>query len=362
MNGQQTQYRVFRQVEDLYSEMVGALRGAERRISMMYFTFDHGDWSGRMAAVLAERAAAGVEVRLMVDGFGLALDAPRNTFRNLKLLADLDRSGVRVVRFHPSGNRLGVANRLHTKICAIDEDLAFVGGSNIGDHYVGWEDCNLRMSGEIGPAFHDLFEYLRSNSMGAQPDGGPELRLSRLFAGSAQVYLTVPKQRYDIRRALLDLILSAEESIHIRSWYFLPDREILYALRSQAEHGVEVNVLLSHRTRVPAIDRANHIHIHKLVTSGGRVFRYRGRYMHAKVAWNDQGTVLFGSANLDAQAMKGNFECSLVVCDLGLARRLEAVFEADTSRSQYQTPDSFRRRSFSTKVLALACSAASPWL
>jgi cardiolipin synthase len=207
-----------------------------------------------------------------------------------------------------------------------------------------------------------VYEFIRQHTKARGDFVVPDFHLPRLYAGDARILLTVPKQRWDIRRALLDLILDAEAEIYIRSWYFLPDREILNALRSQAQRGVAVNVLLSHRTRVPLIDWANHIHGHKLSVAGGSVYRFTGGFMHAKVAWNDRGAVLFGSANLDARAMKDNFECSLLLEDSGLTGQLGQAFEADLATSRRQSPDYLPRRPLPIRALAYACSLASPWL
>ena len=104
---------------------------------MMYFAFDIGEWANKFALALSERANAGVNVRLMVDEFGLVLDEPKHAIRNHQMLDDLAQSGVEVDIFRPEGHRLTRSNRLHLKVCAIDESRAFIGGSNIADHYLG---------------------------------------------------------------------------------------------------------------------------------------------------------------------------------------------------------------------------------
>ena len=141
--------------------------------------------------------------------------------------------------------------------------------------------------------------------------------------------LTVPGHRQDIRRALLDLILSAKTSVTLRSWYFLPDEEIMNALLSQAEKGVRVTILFSHHTRMPFIDIANRGLCRRLEGAGVRVLRYNGRYMHAKEAWNDQGDILLGSANIDPWALRTNFECCLRIQNPALARQLTRELHAD---------------------------------
>ena len=140
----------------------------------------------------------------------------------------------------------------------------------------------------------------------------------------------MPGRRQDIRRALLDLILSAKTAVTLRSWYFLPDQEILNALLSQAERGVRVTILFSHHTRVPFIDIANRRLCRQLTQAGVTIYRYTGRFMHAKEAWNDQGDILLGSANIDRWALRTNFECCLHIKDQKLARQLSCELHADT--------------------------------
>ncbi len=357
-----TRYAVFTNVETFYSDLVCALNSAERKISLMYFTFDDGKWAREIASALGARASAGVEVRLMVDQLGLLIDHPGNIISNRLLLNDLRAMGVHVIMFNPKGHRLWLDNRLHAKICAVDDRIAFIGGSNIGDYYSKWDDINLLIEGKLGRSLHNVYDFFRCHSKGSGCSAFPEMHLSRLFAGSAQIWLTVPKQRRDIHRAFLKIILDAETDIFIRNWYFLPDHEILDALRSQAERGVNVHVLMSDKTRVRPIDYANLIAGHKLAKSGGRVLRYTGKYMHAKVAWNDHGEVLFGSANMDRKALRGNFECSLSFVDRNITLQLKDAFEQDACSSMVQDENHFRRGSIFTKALAYTCNLASAWL
>ena len=212
-----TQSTLFTQVRPFYQNLGAALEMAQQRISMMYFTFDHGEHAGRLAYFLAAKAAEGVEVRLMVDLYGLFVDAPRHALANRRLITRLREGGVQVDLFRPQGWRLSAANRLHCKVCAIDDQTVFIGGSNIGDHYLGWDDHNMRFDGDLGSVFHDLYDYIRHHTPEGQQQAAPQLHLSRLLAGQLRVVLTIPKQRNDIRRALLGLILDAEESIYIRN-------------------------------------------------------------------------------------------------------------------------------------------------
>lgn len=353
---------LFTQVRSYYRDLVDQLETARDTISMTYLAFDTGEWAGRIAQVLREKAASGVSVRLMVDEIGEITDEPRHVLQNRSLLNNLKAAGVQVDVFRPSGHGLTPFNRLHCKICAIDQRTAYLGGSNIGDYYPDWSDTNLRLNGDLGNTFHGIYDYLGQFSASRVPADFLPIDPSDLWAGNGRIWLTIPQQRADIHRVLLDLIEKADQAIHIRTWYFLPDREILQALCVKAEQGVHVDVLLSHQTRIHPVDIANYLHAHQLALCGGQVHRYTGQYMHAKLAWNNLNDVLLGSANLDSRSMSGNFEICLAVRDASLAQKLEQAFEADLHACFTQTPEIYHRRSLPQKIISHTCNLASDWL
>ncbi len=362
-----TRYTLFTEVEPFYTALLSALVNAQHTISMMYLTYDYGKWSGEINRVLRAKSAEGVRVRLMADEFGLTVDNPANILRNRAMMEDLRRDGIQVDIFQPEGRRLSQFNRLHCKLCAVDQNTLLIGGSNIGDYYLDWQDTNLRVDGRLGDVAHQLYDYIRQYSNGGtlSANGGDpinRLDLTRLYVGDGQLLLTLPGRRQDIRRELLRLILDAENSVYLRNWYFLPDEELLNALLFQAERGVSVNILLSDRTRVPLVDAANYVTGHKLARSGARVLRYTQRYMHSKVAWNGQGDVVLGSANMDGKALNSNFECSLRLRNPTLARQLRQAFEADHHLSTQQTRKTFSKRPLPHQTISYVCSLASAWL
>lgn len=353
-------HTLFVKVDDYYSDLVAKLGTAQNEISMTYLSFDSGEWAMKISDVLCSKAMSGVKVRLMVDEFGQLLDEPRHVMQNIGLFRHLRVHGVQVDIYRPA-SPLRINNRMHCKIAAIDGHIVFLGGSNIGDYYTTWTDSNIRVDGEFGRTFHNVFDFLLAHSQDKDMnDRSFETR--NLLAGSDSLFLTIPRYRQDIRDALMQLILNAEKAIYIRTWYFLPDDEMLEALCEKARNGVRVNVLLSHKTRVRPVDFANYIHVHKLVCAGGNVYRYTGRYMHSKAAWNDQGDVIFGSANLDPHSMHINFESCLKIHNPNLVWKLRRAFYVDLKTSTQQTPESFLHRSLGNKALTYACNLASSLL
>lgn len=354
-----TAYTLFTETPAYYARLNATLAQAQQRISMTYLTFDDGVSARQIAAVLYAKAAAGVQVRLMVDAIGLATDNPRNLRRNRALLNGLRQAGVSVTCFNPAGHGLSLLNRLHCKFCAIDQHDLLLGGSNIGDDYLNWSDTNLHLQGNFGGAFHDLYSYLLSFS---RPSALPAFDAENILAGGVQVRLTLPGRHSGIRQSLLALIRNARRTLSIRTWYFLPDEEILQALQDKAASGVQVRIMLSHQTRVPLVDQANYLPAHRLALAGAEIYRFAGQYMHAKLAWNDQGQVLLGSANLDACSLGSNFENCLLLHNPALAAELKRAFENDLGHCLRQTAAVHPRRPLSGKLLSHACGLAGAWL
>jgi len=361
-------FTLYPDVQSFYSILVETLRGAERSITMMYYEFHAGEWAAEISRILMEKQAAGVTVRLMVDEFGLLELPPLQAIRNRMLVEELTASGTQVHLFRPKQSRTSYFNRLHFKLCAIDGQTLFLGGSNIGDNYLNMQDLNLQADGDLGSTFEALFDYLLQPGVLSSQVTSDASRVSyslpRLFLDQSrtQLVLTLPGHRQDVRRALLGLILTASQTIYISTWIFLPDREIVNALLHQIESGCQVNILLSDRTRVRFIDIANQVIVHKLVRAGANVWRYAPGYMHAKACWNEQGTILFGSANLDSKALNSNYKCSLLFKAPEIANQLRAKFEQDVMQSYPITPDTFGSKHWSHKVWAYLSLSAATWL
>lgn len=354
--------KLYPQIQSFYEALIADLQRGEKQISMAYFTFDDGVWAQKIAEILCERVAAGVEVRLMVDQFGLAGDNAFNVFTNHILMRKMQRAGVQVTKFNSRGKDLSAFNRMHCKFTAIDTNKVFVGGSNIGDYYIDWTDTNIRLVGQLGNTFHELFDYIKAFSKSDGVSSYSRKIVPQFLTDDVRIRLTVPGRCTDVRQAYLDLIHNASKSLHIQTWYFLPDEEILEALCAKALSGVRVNVMLSNRTRVRPIDWANYIHAHKLAKAGGNAYRFTNGYMHSKVAWNDHDEILLGSANLDPHSFYYNFEELIYLKSPKLARNLSDSFNRDLEFSFLQTPDAFNQRSLPKKALSHALNQVSAWL
>lgn len=334
--------------------MLAAIAGAQRRIHLETYIF-RGDTTGRrFVAAMAERARAGVEVRLLYDAVGsLALD--------VGALAALVRAGGDAVAFNPLGRlypRWAPRRRDHRKLLIVDGAAAFTGGLNIGDEYLSgagsgedeaglWRDAHVRIA---GPAVGMLEAVFLESWFRADGPDRPWAGLAvpqPAVAGGEAVAVIADGPTYH-RRRVRDLLRAAlarsERCARLATPYFVPGRPLRAALASTAARGVQVDLLLAGYTDHPLLRWAARDRLPGLLASGVRVYEYERAMMHAKVAVFDGRWALLGTSNLDRQSLEHNYEVNLLVEGDGTPARLHEMLGQDMANSRELTIDEIERR------------------
>ena len=315
--------KLFTEVEPFYEHLLAELRKAKHIISMMYLTFDHGYYSSEILDIIKNKIEKGVKVRIMIDKYGLIFDNFKNIFTNFKFIKTLSKSGVEFTFFKKASKPVLDYNPIHIKICAIDDETVLMGGSNIGDYYLTWQDTNLLIKGKFGKNFHEIYDYVRD----INHDRKNNKYESGLKVGDMELLLTIPHKHYDIYNKQLEIIKSAKKEVHIWTWYFLPNKEVYDLIVSKVGEGVKVKILLSNRTRIFLVDMLNRKLIRKLKEKGVELFRYNRRYTHSKVYWNESNNILLGSSNFSRFEFNHNYESSIFFNDVQIAQELAERFE-----------------------------------
>src|SRR5262249_30424027 len=206
---------------EAYPRMLAAIERARRVIHLEVFLFRHDGVGQRFEAALAAAAGRGVSVRVVLDGWGSAIDGR-------SLAARLSAAGCEVRIHHRLRSLLRARfQRNHRKLLAVDDEVAFVGGINIGDEYDG---ARVDLAVELhGPAVSLLWAALRGD-----PPGQGKLRILLSGAGGS----------WALRRRYLKAIHNARDHVALAHGYFLPDPLLLRALARAARRGVRVTVLV----------------------------------------------------------------------------------------------------------------------
>jgi cardiolipin synthase len=286
----------------------------EAKTSILISTFILGDdaTGSAITSKLAERARAGIEVRLLLDGF-FAFRASR------RLLTELRRAGAHVAIFSPMVHvpfRSASNLRNHRKIAIFDGGRAIVGGMNLAEEYMGptplptrWCDlCAIvggPSTGDIAEVFCADWESATRETLDA-PLGGTAQGRARL-----QVVPSGPDSAAD---SFYEAILSACYASRARVWiatpYFVPDDALTRALCAASHRGIDVRVVVPLRSNHRLADLAGGSSLRQVESAGGRVLTYP-RMLHAKAVVVDATVGVVGSANFDMRSLFLDYEISL---------------------------------------------------
>ncbi|MGY6021870.1 phospholipase D-like domain-containing protein [Streptomyces spinosirectus] len=322
----------------IFPAMLEAIHSAQYTIDMMTFVYWRGQIARDFAAALADRARAGVRVRLLLDGFG-AKEIEGD------LLDLMDSAGVQVAWFRKPVwlSPFKQNHRCHRKALVVDERTAFTGGVGIAEEWCGdarnpgeWRDTHVQVRGPavdgIAAAFaqnwaecHDeLFDDRDRFTEHSQPGSS----VVQVVRGSASIGWQ------DMQTLIRVMLTSAEERFRLTTAYFAPDRYFVDLLCRTARRGVRVEILLpGPHTDQRACQLAGQHHYTRLLAAGVHIRQYQPTMMHAKIMTVDSVASLIGSTNFNRRSMNHDEEVMLAVLDETLTASLDRDFEEDMKRS-----------------------------
>ena len=351
--------------------MLRAVERAERRIHLETYIL-RADTIGReFLAALTERAADGVEVRLLYDAIGsLGFDE--------SALEPLRAAGGETVAFNPLlafWPKFAPRRRDHRKILVVDGEVAFMGGLNIGDEYVSglgritreaWRDAHVQVE---GPCVRDLEAVFLESWFRAD---GPAVAWSALLereparAGNVRCAVLADGPTYRRRRTrdlLIEALHNVERDVRLVSPYFAPGRRVLEVLGEASARGVRVSLLLAgDRTDHPSLQRAARAVLPALLKRGVRVYEYDAEMMHAKLACFDEDYAVVGTSNLDRQSFEHSYEVNLILEDAELAKSIRERFDADVARARPVSLESLGRRSWLERLRDRLAALLLRWI
>ncbi|MFF6785373.1 phospholipase D-like domain-containing protein [Streptomyces sp. NPDC012510] len=325
--------------DEIFAAMLNAIRHAGHTVDMMTFVYWKGDIAREFAQALAERARAGVRVRLLLDGFGSRQIEPEH-------LETMDRAGVQVAWFRkpPYLSPLKQNHRCHRKVLVVDEEIAFTGGVGIAQEWCGdardeneWRDTHVEVRGPavdgLAAAFaqnwaecHDELFDDRDRFVEHRPQGNAIVQVVRGSAGLGW---------QDMQTLMRVMLESAEERFRLATAYFSPDPYFVDLLCAAARRGVGVDILLpGPHTDKRVCRMAGQHHYEDLISCGVRIYQYLPTMMHAKIITVDHVAALIGSTNFNRRSLDHDEEVMLAVLDEEFTATLDEHFEADIAVSE----------------------------
>lgn len=328
------QVDLLRNGTEFFPALQQAIESARDEIHLQTYIYE-ADLVGKTIAGALKRAAArGVDVHVLLDGFG-SKDMDRD------LVTDLQAAGVEVLFYRPKISPWTLKRkrlrRLHRKVAVIDGKVAFVGGINIiddmnaPDHTPPRIDYAVRVQGpllpEIRASVRRLWRRVAWAHLRRVRAGRLKARLAPKPAGlmwAAYVVRDNVLHRRDIEDAYLNAIDGATREIVIANSYFLPGIRFRRALTAAAHRGVRVVLLLQARVEYVLLDYASRALYDELLAAGIEIYEYEKSFMHSKVAVIDGQWATVGSSNIDPFSLMLAREANVVVSDAGFAEALRS--------------------------------------
>ncbi|MCD8040629.1 MAG: phospholipase D-like domain-containing protein [Clostridia bacterium] len=347
-----------------FDDMLERCSQAKKFIFIEYYIVADGVLLSRFLNVLEERAAAGVDVRIIRDDMGSGGKVSRKTKKRIAAAGIKMSTFNKLVPFY----KISMNYRDHRKITVIDGETAYTGGINISDEYINekrmygyWKDNAVRIDGLAVDGFTLMFlrqwEYVTKKSF----DYSPFLNLAK-DSGGTSTFLPysagIEYEGWIARDVYANVISNAKEKLYIMTPYFVPDDTIMNLLIVKAMAGVDVRLVL------PGIPDKRTVYLislrnaDKLTKYGVKVITAPEAFVHTKSVLTEYCAII-GSINFDVRSFYQQYECALYTDDKavmeGLAADFNGVFAEGVQREYVQ-----QKPKLSTRVLTALLQVISP--
>ena len=345
--------------QEKFDDMFKAIQQAKKNIHLEYFNFRNDSIAGLLFHILEQKAKEGVEVRALFDAFGNSSNNRPLKEKHLKTIRD---SGVEIYKFDPITfpwvNH--VFSRDHRKIVVIDGRIAYTGGMNVADYYVGgtevvgeWHDMHCRIEGDAVNTLQAIFlkmwnkvskqdihgeQYYHGGNKAEYIKGPKEDSCKSAYHKTAGIINREPRtSNAIIRQFYLSAINRAKDSIKIINPYFTLNHQLKKALKKAVRRGVKVEIMLSTKSDIPLTPDCGFYNAHKLMKAGCNIWMYTPGFHHTKIIMVDGQVCTVGSANLNARSLNWDYEENAVILDKCTTQQLDNLFDGEKKDCFYLT-------------------------
>jgi cardiolipin synthase len=348
--------------DEFYPAMLDSIARAQCSVTIEAYIYWAGDIGRRFAEALAERARAGVCVKILLDAVGSSTIGD-------EVLEVLEKGGCQLAWYNPARPySIGRFNhRTHRKSLIVDGRIAFTGGAGIADHWMGnaedahhWRDIQIRME---GPAVAPLQTGFAHNWMQATSEIVTGFEFYPIFDApsgnlSVQTILSSPDTGASTARTFYYLsIAAARRSIYIANPYFVPDQGAIDLLIAAKKRDVDVRVMVAGIYNDNWMARQNSVRLYgPLLKAGIEIYEYNHTMLHQKTMVVDGVWSTVGTTNFDSRSFAHNEENNVCFYDPTLAAKLESIFIADMKGCERITLKKWENRGALAKSLQAVVS------
>ena len=341
-----------------FERMVEELKKAKHYIFLEYFIIQEGKMWNTILDILRQKAAEGVDVRVIYDDMGCIMILPTGYDRTL------EQMGIKCRIFNPFVPILSSRfnTRDHRKICVIDGNVGFTGGINLADEYINayekhghWKDTSILLKGEavfnLTVMFLSMWDYLDSTTGKTDYSRYYPTVWDENAKGYVQPFADNPLDDEAVGETVyLNLINKAKRYVYITTPYLILSSEMLTALTSAAKCGVDVRIITPHipdKWYVHAVSRS---HYQPLIEAGVKIYEYTPGFIHAKTFVVDDDYAVVGTINLDYRSLYLHFACAVWMYQTPSVAQVRDDFFKTQQISQEITLEECRSLSFPRRL------------
>ena len=364
-----TEMTYFPTGEEHLEDLLARLEKAQKFIFLEYYIASKGQIWDRICKVLAERAADGVEVNLILDDFGSMMTMPPEEIQALR------QKGIWVQMFNPVHhyvNRLYFNYRDHRKIAVIDGDVAYTGGANLADEYANlivrfgyWKDCGLRLEGEGAWGFTRQFMHLWLRIGGELREPWDTYRPCGGVGGGdfCQPLVDGPDNNpvNTVEDTYQQLIGSANRYVWITTPYLAIDEPMIHTLSIAADSGVDVRLMLPGIPDHKFAYMVAQSYFGELLEHDVKIYTYTPGLLHAKSVVADGEVGFVGSVNMDYRSFQLHFECGALFSGSAVAAVQEDM-NRTMEKSRQVTMEIWKKRKWYVKILGAVLRPFAMWM
>lgn len=312
--------------EDNFECLLEELNKAEHFIFMEYFIIKQGEMWNSVLDILAAKAKAGVDVRLIYDDFGCAMWMPS------RFIHEMNELGIKVAPFNPIMPVINLRqnNRDHRKITVIDGHTGFTGGINLADEYINrenrfghWKDTGIMLKGEA--VWNLTLMFLQTWRMLTKQEDDYSLytpmrhKTTPVYSdGYIQPYGDTPVDNEIVGENIyLNMINKAKHYIYITTPYLIIDNEMFTALTLAAKSGIDVRIITPGIPDKKLVYMVTQSYYYHLIKAGVKIYQYTPGFIHAKTVVMDDTVATVGTINFDYRSLYLHFECGVWMFNSG---------------------------------------------
>ncbi|HMI76785.1 MAG TPA: cardiolipin synthase [Buchnera sp. (in: enterobacteria)] len=310
---------------------------AKHNIEMVFYIWEPGGLADEVAKALIISAQRGIHCRLMLDSAG-SIDFFRSRWVTI-----MRNAGIQVVEalkinaFRMFFRRIDL--RQHRKVILIDDNITYIGSMNLVDPIlfkqsskVGqWIDIMTRIEGPIASTIGIIYSCDWEIETGKKIlPKNPKKNNIKIISNSKYSTIQViasgpgfPKNM--MHQALLTTIYAARTELIITTPYLVPSNDLLYAICTAAQRGVEVSIIIPKYNDSILVKWASRSFFSELLEAGVKIYLFKKGLLHSKSILVDKQLSLIGTANFDMRSLWLNFEITLVVDDSKFGKKLNSI-------------------------------------